>query len=234
MYRYTNALAMGSEEVKWSLCCLYQTNDSGEIRCPAKSKRKDRGTGYKSLSNALSQFEGNHSVPLNVPESLSNDANLQQTLMTNHAKFHKSCFNKHTRVRKRHHDAEELAHASPAKTRRLSQCSTSISGDDTCLLCGVDDSKKVMYGVSSTECDLNVRAWATNLDDFDMLGKLANGDHFAHDAVYHKECMTRYYTRHRSCLRKKRSEGKVSQSELEGIALAERVAYVTAQIQVKG
>ena len=36
----------------------------------------------------------------------------------------------------------------------------------------------------------------------------------------------KYYTRHRSQLRKKRSEGKTSQSELEGIALAETVAYV--------
>ena len=42
-----------------------------------------------------------------------------------------------------------------------------------------------------------------------------------------KKCMTRYYTRHRSCLRKKCSEEKISQSELEGIALAETVAYVT-------
>ena len=83
-----------------------------------------------------------------------------------------------------------------------------------------------MHSVSSTECDLSVRAWATNLEDFDMLGKLASGDLFAQDAVYHKECMTKYYTRHRSRLRKRRSEGKVSQSELEGIALAETVAYV--------
>ena len=133
-------------------------------------------------------------------------------------------------VRKRPHDAEKPAYASPAKTRRLSQCSTSNSGGGTCLFCGVDDFEKVMHSISSTECDVNVRAWATNLDDLDMLGKLANSDHFAHDAVYHKECMTRYYTRHRSCLRKKRSEGKISQSELEGVALAETVAYATAQI----
>ena len=83
-----------------------------------------------------------------------------------------------------------------------------------------------MHSVTSTECDLSVRAWATNLEDFDMLGKLASGDLFAQDAVYHKECMTKYYTHHRSRLRKKRTEGKISQSELEGIALAETVAYV--------
>ena len=50
----------------------------------------------------------------------------------------------------------------------------------------------MMHSVSSTECDQSVRAWATNLEDFDMLGKLA--DLFAQDTVYHKECMTKYYT----------------------------------------
>ena len=95
-----------------------------------------------------------------------------------------------------------------------------------CLFCGFDDSEHVMHSVTSTECDLSVRAWATNLEDFDMLRKLASGDLFAQDAVYHKECMTKYYTHHRSRLRNNRTEGKISQSDLEGIALAETVAYV--------
>ena len=36
-----------------------QTNGGGEMRYPAQSKRK--GAGYESLSNALSEFEGNDS-----------------------------------------------------------------------------------------------------------------------------------------------------------------------------
>ena len=44
-----------------------------------------------------------------------------------------------------------------------------------------------MHSVSSTKCYSNVRAWATNLEDCDMLGKFSNGDLFAQDAVYHKE-----------------------------------------------
>ena len=59
-----------------------------------------------------------------------------------------------------------------------------------------------------------------------MLAKLPQGDLFANDAVYHKDCMSRYYNLHTSCLRKKRDDGRVNQSELEGIALAETVAYV--------
>ena len=67
-----------------------------------------------------------------------------------------------------------------------------------------------MHSVSSTEYDLNMRTWATNLEDFYMLGKLAKGDFFAQDAVYHKECMTKYGTRHRFCLHKKHSGDTVA------------------------
>ena len=76
------------------------------------------------------------------------------------------------------------------------------------ILCGA-----TIHSVSSTECDLNVKALATDLEDFDILGKLANGDLFAQNAVYHKEWMNKYYTRHRSQLRKK-CESKISQSQL--------------------
>ena len=89
-------IAMASEEVNWSLCYLCQTSGSGEMSCPAQSKRKDRDAGYESLSNALSHFKGSHSLPMNIPEFFTNDANLQETLMLNHAKFHKACLNKLT------------------------------------------------------------------------------------------------------------------------------------------
>ena len=89
-------------------------------------------------------------------------------------------------------------------------------------ICGADESHDTIHSVSFTERDLNVKALATDLEDFDMLCKLANGDLFAQDAVYHKEWMTKYYTRYMSQLRKKRSEGKTSQSELEGMPLLKR------------
>ena len=109
----------------------------------------------------------------------------------------------------------EPVNASPAKTRR---CGENHGEVNICLFCGVNDG--YLMSVSFTECDLGVRAWATDLEDFVMLTR---GDLFAQDLVYHKECMKKYYTRHRSCLRNKHTEGKVT---LEGIALAETVAYV--------
>ena len=66
LYFKVYTIAMASEEVNWSLCCLCQTNGSGEIRCPAQSKHKGKGAGYESLSNALSQFKGSHSIPMNI------------------------------------------------------------------------------------------------------------------------------------------------------------------------
>ena len=81
-------LAMASGEVNWSLCCLCQTNASGEMMYPAQSKRKDKGAGYESISNALSQFKGSHSLPMNVPDFIANKVSLQDTLMENSNKFH--------------------------------------------------------------------------------------------------------------------------------------------------
>ena len=67
---------------------------------------------------------------------------------------------------------------------------------------------------------------ATNLNDFEMLVELENGDLFSHDTVYHKESTFGYYNRHKSSLHKTQSNHTMIQSELECIALAENVAYV--------
>ncbi len=218
---------MASGEVNWSLCCLCQTNDDGEMRCPAQSKRKDRSAGYESLSHALSQFENGNNLPIYIPEFITKNANLQDTLMVNQVKFHEACMNKLTRLNRKekrpYNAVDEPAHTSPVKTRR---CTPNDDRVSICLFCGTNDSEHLMHSVTSTGCDVTVRAWATNLKDFDMLGKLSSGDLFAQDAVYHKECMTKYYTRHRARLRQRHSKGKVSQFELEGIAFAETVAYV--------
>ena len=79
-------------------------------------------------------------------------------------------------------------HASPAKTRKSSHCD---DGGTVCLFCGADETHDTIHSVSFTECDLNVKALATDLEDFDILGKLANGDLFAQDSVYHKEWMNK-------------------------------------------
>ncbi len=39
---------MDLEHLSWSLCCLCQTDVGGEIRCPAQSKRRDKGAGYET------------------------------------------------------------------------------------------------------------------------------------------------------------------------------------------
>ncbi len=92
------------------------------MRCPAQSKRKDRGAGYESLSHALSQFENGNNLPIYIPEFITKNANLQDTLMVNQAKFHKACMNKLTRLNRKgkrpYNAVDEPAHTSPAKTRR--------------------------------------------------------------------------------------------------------------------
>ena len=49
---------------------------------------------------------------------------------------------------------------------------------------------------------------------------------FAQDAVYHHSCLNKLYTRDRAKHRQLKREQQDSQEVLEGIALAELVAYV--------
>ena len=87
---------MASEGVNGHLCCLCQTDGGGEMRCPAQSKRLDKGAGYISLSESLPAF-ADSDMPMNISHSLTSDANLLDTLMINNAKLHISCLNKLTR-----------------------------------------------------------------------------------------------------------------------------------------
>jgi hypothetical protein len=45
-----------ARQIRWNLCILCQEKSSEPLVCPANSKRKDIGSGYKSLSDSLSQF----------------------------------------------------------------------------------------------------------------------------------------------------------------------------------
>ena len=103
---------------------------------------------------------------MNVRDLIANNDNLEETLMENGAKFYKACLNKLTLLNRKGKQPytrfEEPAHASPAKTR---QCSENHGEVSICFFCGI--SYGYLMSVSSTECDLSVRAWATDLEDFD-------------------------------------------------------------------
>lgn len=140
--------------INWDLCALCQLeNTSEKLVSPVNDKRKDRGSGYKSLADNLPKFEEFGQLPIQVPLSLLDEGGgVEETLRSHQASWHKSCFNKCssaklTRAQKRKHaevseddsDEETSTQANPIKTRRtsLGTAAESSTRDDRkrCFFC---------------------------------------------------------------------------------------------------
>ena len=139
--------------MNWNLCALCQLENTNEkLVSPVNDKRKDRGSGYKSLADNLPNFKEAGQWPIQVPLShLDERKGIEETLIFHQASWHKSCFNKCssaklTRAQKRKHteasedsNEETSKQASPIKTRRTSVGETAkpTTRDDTkkCFFC---------------------------------------------------------------------------------------------------
>ena len=137
--------------INWDLCVLCQLDNTTEkLVSPVYDKRKDRGSGYKSLAENLPKFKEAGEWPIQVPLSLLDDGG---GLRVNKASWHKTCFNKCssaklTRAQKRKHaeaskesDEETSEQPSPVKTRHTtfghgetSKPSTK-DGTERCFFC---------------------------------------------------------------------------------------------------
>lgn len=77
----------------WDCCILCQDSTKSEpLQCPIDSKRQDVGAGYKSLADNLMKFAEIDALPNSVNlASLDAGSGMIVTMMTNRAKWHKSC-----------------------------------------------------------------------------------------------------------------------------------------------
>ena len=96
--------------INWNLCALCQLkNTSEKLVSPVNDKRKDCGSGYKSLADNLPKFQEFGKLPIQVLLSLLDEGGgIEETLRSHQASWHKSCFNKCnsaklTRAQKRKH-----------------------------------------------------------------------------------------------------------------------------------
>lgn len=72
--------------VNWDLCALCQLENTNEkLVSQVNDKRKDRGSGYKSLANNLPKFEEFDQLPIQVPLSLLDlGRGIEETDLTKH------------------------------------------------------------------------------------------------------------------------------------------------------
>ena len=79
-----------SAVINWKLCVICQQEKGESLICPSKSKRKDIGSGYKSLAEVLIKFNELGQLPFPL-ERLDEGCGAETAMVLNSAQYHKSC-----------------------------------------------------------------------------------------------------------------------------------------------
>ena len=75
---------------------------------------------------------------------------------------------------------------------------------------------------------------AMELNDTLLLAKLSSRDMIVMDAVYHKHCLTGFFTRYRSSTCKKKAITGETKLSFEAIAFAELISYIEEIRETEG
>ena len=76
----------------WKLCVLCQMDTKRGLECPARSSKAPIGSGYKSLTEQLIQFEMQGCMPVYMYiKRLDHGDGIEATMMRHHACWHKAC-----------------------------------------------------------------------------------------------------------------------------------------------
>lgn len=80
----------------WALCVLCQTITDEKLTDPLKVKKQTIYTcGYTTISANITEFSKLGCIPLNIDiERLNDGKGIEQTLMSNQAKWHNTCYRK--------------------------------------------------------------------------------------------------------------------------------------------
>ncbi len=204
----------------WEICALCQKEGEEGLRDPMKSKNGDYLKTFGNLEDNLRTLHSLNALPLNIKlDRLDNGAGIKETLRVNSAKWHKKCrvlcssttISRATERAKKSGD-EEI----PIKRKCLRSGKEGESTEVACLFCKDDIATTTDYTVTTDSRYAKIRRMAVDLEDDELLRKLANSSMNTSDFRYHKQCITSYYTTHRSWERhnaSKKDEG-LDQSSL--------------------
>lgn len=86
----------------WSLCALCEERTDEKLICPNNTtgSRQNYGSGYKTLAENLSRFREIRYLPIKVDfQGLDDCSGIEETLQKHSASWHKSCFNKCSKLK---------------------------------------------------------------------------------------------------------------------------------------
>ena len=81
--------------MNWKLCAHCQTEKKEKLQCPASSKRKYVGAGYKYIAGNIKQFIDIDALPFPIKAShMDNGSGMTNTFLKNKSAWHPSCDHK--------------------------------------------------------------------------------------------------------------------------------------------
>ena len=84
----------------WKLCIICQEHTAEALRCPLQSKRADKGSGYASLTEHLTQFNELGQLPSTLPIGrLDEGHGIEAAMFANKAQHHQTCRHKYNETK---------------------------------------------------------------------------------------------------------------------------------------
>ena len=213
----------------WELCVLCQEDTGAALQCPANCLRASVGDGYISLAGHLTKFSELGRIPMNIDTARVNDGDgIEATLRRHNARWHKACRLKFNQTKLERLElsikSKNVKICAPAVTTRSRHDKVDLT-EAVCFLCNEPAGSATLHRACTHDIDVKVRKCAMELEDTDLLAKLAPGDMVALEAKYHTKCLTKLYNRARAAAESTSADTGVD-ARLNGIAFAELVTFM--------
>lgn len=198
------------------------------LKCPmnANSTQEDKLDVYQSFLKNVAELTCIDSLPVEL--TLGPDVTAD-TLMDHMASWHKSCHLKFSSSKlqkakkKREADREHLDCRRPFKRQAL--------GAQECIFCGKDGDHGDLHSFTTFDADSHVRTIATELQDTQLLGRIAGGDLIALEAKHHLSCLTQLRNKYRTHERMKKQVCPNTDEKIqESVARVELMSYIKKMV----
>ena len=221
---------MSDNSIDWKLCIICQKKNSENLRCPVRNQ----SDVYGALLNNVEEFRKLTALPVSINFGTQGTV---EVFLEKKASWHRSCHQKFNnsmlkRVQTKRKDSEEGSSSNRPKRR----CpSLSISQDSmACIFCEDNSISEHLHKFCTFNSDKAVKTMAADMNDTDLLVKLADSDLVAIDAMYHFTCLTTFRNRYRSHIRSDTSSASSLNTTLKRAkarAFTKVVSYIESGIE---
>ena len=228
------SVSLGGCTMDWANCIVCGKSE-GELKCPADRSSGDAHDTYQNFLDNIEGFRVLDKMPAELAIDLGTGVSVDD-LLKNRAKWHKNCnlkfaSSKLQRAQQRCKDNETTASDSGRKSRRLSSAaSVADCRMECCIFCTKPEGS--LHNCSTFSLDKSLREMATELQDTELLSRLAGGDLVAIEAKYHNNCLRNYKNRYRGMQRKQQTlTSDTLKDEIDSRVFAELASYIENEVE---